>query len=204
VDEEHDIQSVIFLRCEMADDSQAVVEVARLLHGCFPNPTVVLQEVGEDVAISAAITRRSLAERGATVVSDVESTGLFDSGDERYVPFLRSLAFDCLPQDNLLSYLEAITGCVRLSRVINPLGFYPNCAPEDRERLLGLVAEYDSCQREVDELVELHRGKDVSPNESAKIRIWMKDSQRKRDTALDSIRGLCTAFNATVMDGRER
>ncbi|MDO4851139.1 MAG: hypothetical protein Q4A93_04690 [Actinomycetota bacterium] len=35
VDDELDIQSVIFLRCEMADTSQAVAEVAHLLHKCF-------------------------------------------------------------------------------------------------------------------------------------------------------------------------
>ena len=191
VDDDHDIQSVIVLRCQMAGGSQAVAEVAGLLHGCFPNPTVILQEAGGQVAVSADVTRRSLAERGATVVSDIESSGLFDPGDERYAPFLRALAFENLPQDDLLSYLEALAGCVRLSRAIPALGFYPSCAPEDHERLLELVAEYDRCQREVDELAERRRGSGVSPNESARLRMEIRKKEQSMTGAADEIMRLC-------------
>ena len=190
VDDEHDIQSVIFLRCEMRGDSQAVAEVARLLHGCFPNPTVILQEAGDSVAISVALTRKSHAERGATVVYDVESTGLFDPDDSRYEPFLDSLAFERLPQDDLLSYLEAMASCMRLSRAIVPLGVYPACAPEDRDRLLLLVAEYRRQQAEVDALASERRGKDVSPNESAQLRMKIKAARQKLDAAVEEIRGI--------------
>ena len=193
VDEEYDIQSVIFLRCEMKGDSQAVAEVARLLHGCFPNPTVILQEAGDGIAVSVALTRRSHAERGATVVSDVESTGLFDPDNERYAPFLNSLAFDRLPQDDLLSYLEAIASCVRLSQAIAPLGFYPACAPQDRGRLLQLVADYRRRQSEVDALETERRDKDVSPNESAQLRMKIKAARQKLDAAVEEIRGICHA-----------
>lgn len=193
VDEEHDIQSVIFLRCEMRGDSQAVAEVARLLHGCFPNPTVILQEAGDSVAISVALTRKSHAERGATVVYEVESTGLFELGDRRYEPFLDSLAFERLPQDDLLSYLEAIASCVRLSQAIVPLGFYPACAPEDRDRLLLLVEEYRRQQAEVDALATERRGKDVTPNESARIRMRMRAAEQKLDATVEEIRGICHA-----------
>lgn len=195
VDEEYDIQSVIFLRCEMAADSQAVAEIARLLHGCFPNPTVILQQAGSDVAISASLTRRSHAERGATVVYDVESTGLFDPDDARYAPFLDSLAFDRLPQDDLLSYLEALASCVRLSQAIGPLGFYPACAPSDRERLLSLVGDYDRQRGEADSLAEQRRAKDVTPNESARLRMRIRKAERQRDGTLDEIRRLCTTGN---------
>jgi hypothetical protein len=193
VDEEYDIQSVIFLRCEMRGDSQAVAEVARLLHGCFPNPTVILQEAGDSVAISVALTRKSHADRGATVVYDVESTGLFDPDDRRYEPFLESLAFERLPQDDLLSYLEAIASCVRFSQAIVPLGFYPACAPQDRGRLLQLVADYRRRQSEVDALEAERRGKDVSPNESAQLRMKIKAARQKLDAAVEEIRGICRA-----------
>lgn len=191
VDEEHDIQSVIFLRCEMRDDSQAVAEVARLLHGCFPNPTVILQEAGDSVAISVALTRKSHAERGATVVYDVESTGLFDPNDRHYEPFLGSLAFERLPQDDLLSYLETIASCVRLSQAIVPLGFYPACAPQDRDRLLLLVAEYRRQQAEVDALATERRDKDVSPNESARLRVDIRKKEQMSVGTLAEIKRLC-------------
>lgn len=191
VDDEFDIQSVIFLRCEMAGDSEAVAEVARLLHGCFPNPTVICQDAGGKAAISASLTRRSHAERGATVVACVESTGLFDPGDARYAPFLDALAFANLPQDDLLSYLRSLASCLRLSRAIAPLGFYPSCASAGRERLLSLVADYDAAQREVEALAVQRRAKDVSPNESAQIRMQMRKTERRRDAALAEIKELC-------------
>lgn len=193
VDEEYDIQSVIFLRCEMKGDSQAVAEVARLLHGCFPNPTVILQETGDSVAISVALTRKSHAERGATVVYDVESTGIFDPNDRRYEPFLDSLAFERLPQDDLFSYLEAIASCVRLSQAIVPLGFYPACAQQDRDLLLLLVSEYRRQQAEVDALATERRGKDVSPNESAQLRMKIKVARQKLDAVVEEIRRICHA-----------
>lgn len=201
VDDEYDIQSVIFLRCEMAGDSEAVAEVARLLHGCFPNPTVICQEAGGKVAISASLTRKSHAERGATVVYDVESTGLFDPDDERYRPLIAALAFDALPQDDLLSYLRALAGCLRLSRAIGPLGFYPSCAPEDREHLLALVADYDASQRQVDGLAEQRRAKDVSPNESARLRVQIRKAERQRNAALDEIKTICQVFGNTPDKG---
>ena len=192
VDEEYDIQSVIFLRCEMRGDSQAVAEVARLLHGCFPNPTVILQEAGDRIAVSVALTRRSHAERGATVVCDVEPTGLFDPDDERYAPFLDSLAFERLPQDDLLSYVDAMASRVRLSQAIDALGFYPACMPADRDRLLSLVSEYEREQAEVDALVAARRGRDVSPNDSARMRMDIRKKEQMTAGTLAEIEHLCT------------
>lgn len=191
VDEEYDIQSVIFLRCEMKGDSQAVAEVARLLHGCFPNPTVILQEAGDGIAVSVALTRRSHAEHGATVVSEVDSTGLFDPEDKRFGPFLESLAFNRLPQDDLLSYVDTMASRVRLSQAIDALGFYPACTSANRDSLLSLVAKYERQQAEVDALATELRGKDVTPNESARLRMQMRQVERQRTRTLAEIRRLC-------------
>ena len=45
-DDERNVQSIVFLRCEMAAGSMAVSEMAELVHKCFPNPTVLLIEAG--------------------------------------------------------------------------------------------------------------------------------------------------------------
>lgn len=201
VDDDYDIQTVIFLRCEMAGDSQAVAEIARLLHGCFPNPNVILQEAGDNIAVSVGLSRRSHAERGATVVYDVESTGLFKQDDARYKPFLDSLAFDCLPQIDLLSYIEALSTCVKLSRTIKPLGFYPVCAPNDRARLLGLIADYERQQGAVDVLTEQRQANDVTPNESAKLRMRIRKAERQCDETIVEIESICNTFMGSVNEG---
>lgn len=195
IDDDYDIQSVIFLRCEMSRDSQAVAEVSRLLHSCFPNPTVILLEADGQIAVSVGLTRKSHAERGATVVYDIESTGLFDPSDSRYAPFLEALSFGNLQQDDLLAFLQCLSSCVRLSQAVSALGMYPTCVPEDRESLLALVADYKQQQAEIDELASKRNARDVTPNESAKLRMQMRRAQQQRDIALSEIRGLCITPN---------
>lgn len=104
-DDERNVQSVVFLRCEMTAGTMAVAEVAELVHKCFPNPTVLLVEAGGCACISVALTRRSQAEQGATVVDRVESTGAFDPGRSEYADFLGALAFGRLSQGDLWEYL---------------------------------------------------------------------------------------------------
>ena len=116
-DDERDIQSVLILRCELSRGA-AYAEVARLVHKCFPNPTVVLFGDEDEACVSVATTRKSLAEQGAMVIKAVESTGAFNPGDMRYAPFLDALAFERLPQANLLVYLHGIAWAVRLSRTV--------------------------------------------------------------------------------------
>lgn len=87
-DDERNVQSVVFLRCEMTAGTMAVAEVAELVHKCFPNPTVLLVEANGRACVSVALTRRSQAEQGATVVDRVESTGAFDPGRSEYADFL--------------------------------------------------------------------------------------------------------------------
>ena len=57
-DDERNVQSVVFLRCEMTAGTMAVAEVAELVHKCFPNPTVLLVE-------AAARAYRSPSRGGA-------------------------------------------------------------------------------------------------------------------------------------------
>lgn len=62
-DDERNVQSVVFLRCEMTAGTMAVAEVAELVHKCFPNPTVLLVEAGGCACISVALTRRTRPSR---------------------------------------------------------------------------------------------------------------------------------------------
>ena len=189
-DADHDIQSVVFLRCELAGSS-AYAEVAALLHKCFPNPTVILFDGEGRVCVSVAVTRRSLAERGATGIDRVESTGAFDPSDETYGGFLKTISFDALPQGDLLSYLEGLVDAVALSRAVASLGFYPACAPRDRERLLALVAERDALDSRIADLRRQRRDKDISLNDSAHLRMEIKRLERDAFDLTNRIKEIC-------------
>ncbi len=190
-DDERNVQSIVFLRCEMAPGTMAVAEVAELMHKCFPNPTVLLIEAGGRACVSVALTRKSQAEQGATVVDRIEATGAFDPGRSEYAEFLGALAFVRLSQGGLWEYLLDMARVVALSRAIGGLGFYPSCPAQDREKLIVLTARYDGLGASVKRLRERQRSKDITLNESAKLRMEMKEEERRLRAVADEIREIC-------------
>lgn len=190
-DDGRNVQSIVFLRCEMAAGSMAVAEAAELVHKCFPNPTVLLIEAGGRACISVALTRKSQAEQGATVVDRIESTGAFDPGRREYADFLGALAFGRLSQGDLWEYLLDLSRAAALSRAIGGLGFYPSCPAQNRERLLVLTSRYDQLEASIKRLKEQRRSKDVSLNESAKLRMEMKEEERRLKAIADEIKEIC-------------
>lgn len=192
VDDERDIQGIIFLRCEMAG-SAAYAEVARLLHKCFPNPTVILFGEADKACISVSVTRKSMAEQGATVVDRVESTGAVDLTVPALAPLCDALAFRNLPQADLLSYLEGIAWNVRLSRAVPSLGFFPSCDARDRDTLEGLIARRDALDAELAEVNRQRQDRDLSLNETAKLRMRGKKLEQELGRVAESIKEICHA-----------
>lgn len=190
-DDERNVQSIVFLRCGMAAGSMALAEVAELMHKCFPNPTVLLIEAGDRACVSIALTRKSQAERGATVIDRIESTGAFDPGCPEYADFLDVLAFGQLSQGDLWEYLIDLARAVTLSRAIKGLGFYPRCRAQDREKLIVLASRYDELDASVKRLRERRRSKDITLNESAKLRMEMKEEERRLKAVADEIKEIC-------------
>lgn len=191
VDAERDIEAVVFLRCELTGRSAAYAELARVIHPCFPNPTVLLFESGGEVCVSCAVTRMSQAERGATVVEDVSSTGGFDAEGTLYSPLLADLALDRLPQDNLYAYVRELAWRLRLGRLAGTLGFYPSCAPAQRARLLELSSERDELAARRSAVAERRRDRELTLNETAKLRMEQRVIEKKIEGTLDKIKEIC-------------
>lgn len=190
-DDERNVQSIVFLRCEMAAGTMAVAEVAELVHKCFPNPTVLLIEAGGCACVSVALTRKSQAEQSATVVDRIESTGVFEPGRPEYADFLGALAFGWLALSDLWEYLLDLSRTVKLSHAIGGLGFYPSCPAKDREKLIVLTSRYDEMGASVKRLKEQRRSKDITLNESAKLRMEMKEEERRLRAVADEIKEIC-------------
>lgn len=189
--DERNVQSIVFLRCEMAPGTMAVAEVAELVHKCFPNPTVLLIEAGGRACVSVALTRKSQAEQGATVVDRIESTGTFDPSRPEYADFLGALAFGRLSQGDLWEYLLDMARDVALSRAIDGLGFYPSCPAQDREKLIVLTSRYDELGTSVKRMKEQRRSKDITLNESAKLRMELKGLEKELGGINEEISSLC-------------
>lgn len=190
VDEERDIRCIIFLRCEM-QDSEAYAEVARVLHKCFPNPTVILFEGSDQLCISVSITRKNLAEAGTTVIETVTSTGPFCIEDQSRKRFFDSLAFSELPQDNLYVFLEAIAWRVKLSQAIEAVGFFPVCPTCKRATMTSLLDKQGSLSSQIRSISRQQSARDLTLNESSKLRIDKKRLQKQLDTTVEAIKELC-------------
>ena len=194
VDEERDIQAIVFLRCELTGRSAAYAELARVIHPCFPNPTVLLFENGGEVCLSCAVTRMSQAERGATVVEDVTSTGGFDPADAIYTSLLADLALNRMPQGDLYEYVRELSWLLRLGRLTGSLGFYPSCAPAQRSRVLELSAERDGLAARRNAIAEQRSSRDLTLNETAKLRMEQREVERRIDCLLEEVRKICQSL----------
>lgn len=192
VDEERDIQAVVFLRCELTGRSAAYAELSRVIHPCFPNPTVLLFENGGEVCLSCAVTRMSQAERGATVVEDVTSTGGFDPADPLYASLLADLALNRMPQGDLYEYVRELSWLLRLGRLTGSLGFYPSCAPAQRVRLLELSSERDELVARRNAIAEQRRSRDLTLNETAKLRMGQREVEGMAERLLEEINEICS------------
>ncbi len=143
------------------------------------------------MCISASVTRKSLSEKGAVVVEDVQSTGRFAKEDRQYATFLDTLAFDELDQRDLLCYVKDITWNIQLSRSVPMLGFYPTCNEHDRGQLAELIDESNRLSKELRDIQIAGRDKDITLNEKAKLRMRGKEIKRKNDEIAEKIKEIC-------------
>ena len=189
-DDTYQVDAVICLRCELRAGG-APADVAELLHPMFPNPTVILFERGGEAAVSVAVKRKSLAERGAVVVEAVENSGLFDPSQDVYSEFLDELRYERLPQGTLLEFVQAAAARVQLAKAARTLGFYPKCPDGQVVQFKGHLEKMTSLQSRINELQAARRDPDVGLNDSSKLRIEIKKLEKERDKQAAILKELC-------------
>ena len=189
VNAERDIQSVIFLRCELID-SAINRELARVLHACFSNPTVIIFEYHSEAHISAAITRRSHTKIGTSIIDTTDSTEVFTIHDEMMRPFLNSLAFDALPQANLKDYLSAIKRNIKLSRLVRSLGFFPSCPQRKSCELVDLADLHDELSSRIDSSIRARRA-NTNLAETTLMRCREEELKARLNTVIEKIKEIC-------------
>lgn len=147
------------------------------------------------MCISASVTRKSLSEKGAVVVEDVQSTGRFAMGDCQYAAFLEALDFDKLDQRDLLCYVKDIAWNIQLSRSVPMLGFFPMCSEHDRGKLAEFISESSRLSKELHDVQIAGKDKDATLNEKAKLRMRGKEIKRKSDKIAEEIKEICDGGN---------
>ena len=188
----YDIESVIFLTCGL-NSTTGIAEALRMVHGCFPNPTVILAEgfANPGIAVSAALRRKNLAEHGAFVTERISSSGLFKVENPEYAPFLERLSFAMLPQTTLMDYLIALGDRTLLARSVKALGFYPVCKDSDVDLLMGHVKAMNALTSKINELNDARKSKDATLADTTKLRIEMRKLEQQRESVMDEIKEIC-------------
>lgn len=164
-----------------------------MVHGCFPNPTVILAEgfANPGIAVSAALRRKNLAEHGAFVTERISSSGLFKVENPEYAPFLERLSFAMLPQTTLMDYLIALGDRTLLARSVKALGFYPVCKDSDVDLLMGHVKAMNALTSKINELNDARKSKDATLADTTKLRIEMRKLEQQRESVMDEIKEIC-------------
>lgn len=191
-DDAYDIESIIFLTCGL-NSTTGTAETLRMVHDCFPNPTVILAEgfAKPGIAVSAALRRKSLAEYGAFVTEKVYSSSLFKVESPEYAPYLERLSFAALPQTTLLDYLTALGDRTLLARSVKTLGFYPVCKDADAGLLMGHVKALDALTSKINELNDARKSKDATLADTTKLRVEMRKLEQQRESVMDEIKEIC-------------
>lgn len=191
-DDTYDIESIIFLTCTFKS-MEGITEVLRMAHGCFPNPTVILADgfANSDIAVSAALRRKNIAEHGAFVTEKVYSSGLFEAENSEYLPYLERLSLATLPQTTLLDYLVALGERTLLARSAKVLGFYPICKDTGVDLLMGQVTTMNALTLKIGELNDARKSKDATLAETTKLRVEMRKLEQQRANIMDKIKEMC-------------
>lgn len=188
----YDIKSIIFLTCGL-NSTKGITDALRMVHSCFPNPTVILAEgfANPGIAISAALRRKNLAEHGAFVTERIYASGLFEAESPEYTPYLERLSFASLPQATLLNYLTALGDRTLLARSVRTLGFYPICKDSDTDLLMGHVKTMDALTSKISELKDARKAKDATLADTTKLRVEMRKLEQQRASVMDEIKEIC-------------
>lgn len=171
---------------------EALAVIVALIHKVFPNPIIILFEnVQGRVGLSAAVKRKSRAERGAVVVEVIQNTGLFDQAAPGYAGFIEAISYSKLPQSNLYDFIAAMASSIELSKTIPVLGFYPQCDEADVDLFRCLVRRLETLQSEIRALQEARCDQETTLAESTKIRMQIRDRQNELDDVSKRIKELC-------------
>lgn len=202
MDGTHDIQAVLYFDCAIRDWSHADA-VAAIVHKVFPNPTVVLMRADDTTGygltggldggfkISVGLKRNSLVEHGATVVESVETTGLLDPWDDGAEELLDALAYERLPQRDLLDLVHGMQDAVLYANVSGRLGFFPRSNPVRREAVRGALVQLKELDREIARLRAKRRDRDTAIGESSRLRVVESGKTEETRAIVERIKELC-------------
>lgn len=186
------IDAVLFVQASLGN-TRAFESTAALVHGCFPHPSLLIQEnTRGDVCLSAALTSRRKRATGLTVDSmEVDSSIALWRRTEHGKTFLSSLAFDTLDQRSLAHLIEDIMARIRLARVARLVGFYPDPSLCRTPDVVALIERLLECQSRQDQLRAQWKAHGTTQRERLQLRIPLSEAIKQTSASVDELTKRC-------------
>lgn len=186
------IDAVLFLRASLGK-TRAFESTAALVHGCFPHPSLLIQENARgDACLSAALTSRRKRATGLTVdAMEVDSSIGVWRRTEQGKAFLSSLAFDTLDQRSLAHVIEDIMARIRLARVARLAGFYPDPSLCRTSDVVALIERLLECQSRQDRLRAQWKAHGTTQRERLQLRIPLSEAINQTKTVINELTKHC-------------
>ncbi|PWG59847.1 DUF4391 domain-containing protein [Bifidobacterium catulorum] len=191
-DDTYDIRAVIYLDCLLGSWDRTS-ELALILHRAFANPTVLLMRTASPLdgcAVSVATKRKSLAETGASVVENVDTTTTLDPVDGSTAAFWDLFAYERLPQTDLLDYVHGMQDAILFHNLHPRLGFTPKPGLIHRAEIRRELVRLKRVDTEIRGLDARRYDKDTSFGESAELRVLASGKKEEAQTIVDHIKEL--------------
>ena len=102
------------------------------LQMAFPNPLVIVYQLGEKIILSAAPKRINKNVKEKSVIEAIYTTNIF-FGDIKHESFLEYLNLQNIKALNLKEFYESLTDYIYSERLIDLLGEYPSQIPNTSE-----------------------------------------------------------------------
>ena len=192
-DDTYDIRAVIYLDCLLGSWGRTG-ELALILHRAFANTTVLLMRTANPLdgrVVSVATKRKSLAEAGAAVTENVDTTATLDPMDGSTGAFWDLFAYERLPQTDLLDYVHGMQDVILFHNLRPRLGFTPKPGLIHRTEIREELVRLKRVDAEIRGLDARRRDKDTTFGESAELRVLASGKKEEAQTIVDHIKELC-------------
>lgn len=164
-------------------------EVYGLLHGMFPNPTILYSVQEDKIQLSSALKRISLINSEQTIVEEVYISPTLTINEE-LISYISQINYQRVKVTNLKEYYSKYTQIIQLSQIIEDMNQYPSINV-DVELLQKLVRDIKAIQISIN-LNEVENRKEKSLARRMDLHMQIKiDKKRLEALQKQTMEVLC-------------
>ena len=180
-DEERNYSSVGYIYAEVKK-TEKMDQIARIIHGSFPDPTVIIFASNEKISISTALKRKSKNDFNKVVVEELNTTNWIDleNLDEDTEKFLNSISLSSLDYTNFFKFYKSMHDSLYLFNNLDITGQFSEDSEIQKRDRAEVVQEINALEKEFDAIVKKLK-KESKMSNRIKLNVEATELRRKID-----------------------